>query len=531
MFKKLIAGLLALVCCLGLLAGCGGNGNNNGNDFNPDLENYVAPDLSGVTLSLYSPNNADLDPETSWMAGKIEEKLGVSIDFIELDSWNEQYLPMLTEGNPPDLTFNNTYQDIYFTLGEDGAYVNLMNYLDIMPNLKAYVEDPDHKALIDRFTSEDGSLYFLPVYIPAQHDPYTFLYRKDIFEANNLTFPTNQEEFVATLRKLKELYPDSYPFVIRNMTGNMQTIQSMGHLWGASHVNVGIANTVFTQDENGNFFSAQIGSEYKEMAQFLNSLMQEGLMHPSCATMDTPTWYESFASATSFITFDKTDRMPAITKTGKSLDANFEIMAAAPFNFGTYAATAETVTTSFALGIGGGYSMWYAVGNNKNKENTLAYLDWMCSEEAQIMTNWGVEGESYTVDENGNKQFIQAFLDQHGGIQNAGLYTPVLTVTRMIDAYKAAQTENEEASLSMGLQYVEKADPQHLVEYTEDEQFIYDTYATALYNYLQAEWLKFCLGKRDFSEWDSVLDTLKSKYHYDDLMKIHEDALSRVEGR
>ena len=144
------------------------------------------------------------------------------------------------------------------------------------------------------------------------------------------------------------------------------------------------------------------------------------------------------------------------------------------------------------------------------------------------MSNWGIEGESYTVDENGNKQFIQAFLDEHGGIQNAGLYTPTMTITRKIDAYKAAQTENEAACLAMGLKYVEKGAPQHLVEYTEDEQFIYDTYATALYNYLQAEWLKFYLGKRDFAEWDSVMETLQSKYHYDELMKIHEDALART---
>ena len=532
MFKKLIAGFLALTCCATLMVGCGGNGDADiDSGSNAALENYVTPDLTGVSLEVYSSNNADLDPETCWLAGKIEEKLGANIRFIELDSWNEQYLPMMAEGTPPDLTFHNTYQDIYFTFGEDGAYVNLMNYLDVMPNLKAYIEDPAHKEIVDRFTTDDGALYLLPVYIEAQHDPYVFLYRKDIFEANNLTFPTNQEEFVAILRKLKELYPDSYPFVIRNMTGNMHTIQSMGHLWGASHVNVGIANTIFTQDAKGNFFSAQISDEYKDMAQFLHNLTQEGLMHPSCATIDTPTWYESFASGTSFISFDKTDRIPAINKTGKSLDESFEIMAAAPFNFGSYAETTDEVTTSFALGIGGGYSMWYAVGNNKNKENTLAYLDWMCSEEAQILSNWGIEGESYTVDENGNKQFIQAFLEEHGGIQNAGLYTPVLTITRKIDAYTAAQTEYEAESLAIGLKYVDKADPQHLVEYTEDEQFVYDTYATALYNYLQAEWLKFYLGKRDFSEWDSVMDTLKNTYHYDDLIKIHEDALSRVEGR
>ncbi len=528
MFKKLLALLLALACSVTLLAGCGGGNEETGNDFNPDLENYVAPDLTGVTIELFTTNNTDMDYEGSWMDGVIEEKLGVSVRYNELDSWNEQYLTMMSEGNPPDLTFGNTYQNTYFQFGDDGAYVNLMNYLDVMPNLKAFIEDPEHVALVERFTSDDGALYFLPAYVEAKHDPYVFLYRKDIFDANNLTFPTNQEEFVATLRKLKEIYPDSFPFVIRNMTGNMHTIQSMGNLWGASHVNVGIANTIFTQDANGNFFSAQTSDAYTEMALFLQELTQEGLMHPSCATMDNATWQEALASSASFITFDKTDRIPQLTKVGTSLDENFELAAGAPFNFGTYAETAETVTTSFEIGIDGGDSMWFAIGNNKNKENTMAYLDWICSEEGQIVTNWGVEGESYTVDENGNKQFIRSFLDEHGGLMAAGLYIPGFSCIRLIDAYKASQTEKEAEYLAMGLEYVEKAAPQHLLHYTEDEQFLWDTYATALYNYQNEQWLKLYLNKIDLTQWESVPETMNTKYHADELMKIHEDALARL---
>lgn len=530
MFKKLLAVLLALVCCFSLLAGCGGSDGTEETkaNVNKDLANYKAPDLTGVKLTQFSTENTDFDPEGSWLDGKIEEKLGVSVEYIELPSWNEQYFTMMAEGNPPDLTYYNGYSDAYTQFGRDGAYVNIYNYLYQMPNVKAYLEDPANAADVARYTVGEDELYCLPIHIEAQHDPYTFLYRKDIFDENNLTFPTNQEEFVATLRKLKEIYPDSYPFVLRQMTGNMVTLQSFGHLWGASHVNVGIANTIFTLDENGKYYSAQFSETYKEIAQFLLELTQEGLMHPSCATMDSATWLESFASDTSFITFDKTDRLPQLTKVGRSLNASFEMVAAAPFNFGTYAETAETVTTSFATGIGGGSTFWYAIGNNSNKDDAMAYLDWIYSQEGKTLTNWGVEGESYTVDENGNKQFIQSFLDEHGGLMASGLYQPGLTGTRVIDAYKASLTESEAESLALGLQYVGEGAPQHLLRYNEDEQFTYDSFATALYNYEQGAWTEFFLGKRDFSEWDSVMDLLKNKYHFDELMEIHEAALARV---
>ena len=144
------------------------------------------------------------------------------------------------------------------------------------------------------------------------------------------------------------------------------------------------------------------------------------------------------------------------------------------------------------------------------------------------MTNWGIEGESYTVDENGNKQFIRSFLDAQGGLQAAGLYIPGIGSTRILEALKASQTEEEAAYLAMGLEYVEKAAPQHLLHYTEEEQLVWDTYATALYNYENEQWLKFFLGKIDDSQWESISETMKSKYHYDDLMKIHKDALARL---
>lgn len=428
----------------------------------------------------------------------------------------------------PDLTYFNGYNDVYTQFGRDGAYVNIYNYLDQMPNVKAFLEDPKHANDVARFMVGEEELYCLPIYTEAKNDPYTFLYRKDIFDANNLTFPTNQEEFVATLRKLKELYPKSYPFVIRNMSGNAPTIQSFGHLWGASHVNVGIANTIFTLDENGEYYCAQFSEAYKEIAKFLLELSQEGLMHPSCATMDTATWQEAFASGSSFITFDKTDRLPQLTKTGRSLNKDFTMTAAAPFNFGEYAKTTEDVSTSFETGIGGGSTFWYAIGYNENKEYSMAYLDWIYSQEGQNMTNWGIEGESYTVEADGSKKFIDAFLDEQGGLQASGIYQPGFTSVRMIDAYMASLSENEKDSLALGLQYVEKSAPQHLLRYTEEEQFLFDTYATALYNYVQGEWLKFFLDRSDFSQWDSVMETLKGKYHYDDVLKIHQDALARV---
>ncbi len=530
MTKRVLALTLALLCCLTLLAGCGGGGDETMGGVNIDLENYEVPDLTGKTINIYAWENSDFDAPKSWLRGTIEEELGCTLNYVPLDSFSQQIATMMAEGEVPDITFSNVYNNTYDSFGEDGAYVNIYNYLDMMPNVKAFLEDPVNASDITKYTVRDEVMYCLPVHTEAQVDPYIFLYRQDIFEKHNLQWPTNQDEFVAVLKELKKEYPNSYPFVLRSINGNMQSLMGFSHLWGATHLNQGAYNTIFTLDDNGEYYMAQVGDSYKEMCMFLNGLMNEGLMHPSCATMDAATWYESFASNTCFITFDKTDRLPVMNRTGQTLNPEFQVVAAEPFNFGSYAKETDEVSTSFADGIGAGSVFWYAIGNNDNLMNSLAYIDWLYSEPGVLLTNWGVEGVSYEVDENGNKKFIDSFLDEQISLTLAGLRQPGLTGIRQTDSWMASLSEEDAASLTMALKYVGKHAPQHRLRYNDEEQMVYDTYALSCFNYAQTQFSKFLLNQRDFSEWDQVLSEMKAKYHFDELMEVHNSALERVKA-
>ena len=68
MFKKAFALILALACCFALLVGCGGDSTDNTKrpGKNPALENYEAPDLTGVTLTQYMTRNTDYNPDGCW---------------------------------------------------------------------------------------------------------------------------------------------------------------------------------------------------------------------------------------------------------------------------------------------------------------------------------------------------------------------------------------------------------------------------------------------------------------------------------
>ena len=70
----------------------------------------------------------------------------------------------------------------------------------------------------------------------------------------------------------------------------------------------------------------------------------------------------------------------------------------------TYARLAVTVSDEYKdqslkdYGFGGGWGI--AISEScENKERAFEFLDWMASDEAQVLLNWGIEGEHYTIED------------------------------------------------------------------------------------------------------------------------------------
>ena len=533
MSKRLIALLLALVMCVGLLAACGGNGDDTtgstetkGNE-TPGSTGaaYVRPDMTGVKIEHYAKDNPDMDYETTWLYGQVEKLLGVEIDYIE----GADGAMLIAEHKPPQLMSVNGMSSTDVGYGDDGAIVNIYDHLDKMPNVKAWLEDPANAANVEKWTAREGVMYHIPVSeansVGGIGNIYTFLYREDIFKANNLTWPTNQEEFVNVLRTLKNLYPSSYPFVLRNLNKTMPSY--FGHLWGGSHVLNGWYNSIFTMGADGKYYLGTTSQVYKEMAQFVKDLLAEGLMHPSTMTISAEEWQNALANGTSFITYDKVDRLPILNPAGLTQDANYRLIAGAPFNFGSYAKTTNVVSTAFGNEPTTTYA--YMIGNTANIDNVCKYVDWLFSEEGRLLTNWGIEGESYEVDTEGNKTFKADFIANNGGnLNKTGLNHYAMCGVTDFKATIASYEDYIADSLTLATQYMTGGVVQPVLKYNETEQATFDTYRKPLYDYALGEFCKFILGQRDFAEWDQVTQELKNIYHYDEVLKIHEDAAARA---
>ena len=541
MLKTMLALLLALVFCFALLAGCGGNTDDTTAAPADDTTaapaatteatepEYTSPDMTGKTITIYRTTNSDYDTPNCYATGAIEKTLGVDLNWIELAEMESNVKTMIAEKKPPELMYINNYTHTNWAgFALDGAFINFMDYMDQMPNVKAYLADPENAPAVAKFSYSETEMYAIPIGSTGSSTARAFLYRKDIFDKHNIEIPTNQEEFVATLRKLKELYPNSMPFVMRSMDGtNIQGAQAWGYLFGASHVNRGAYGTFFTLDDNGEYYMAQTSQAYKEMAQFIVDMTKEGLMHASTMTIDTAGWQEALASDTSFITYDKIDRIPQIVNVGKDLNPDFVLAAFAPFNFGTHATQTDVVATGRAGGATSQGFMVSAVIDEEERNDILTYIDWLYSEEGLMVTNWGIEGESYEVLEDGSISYIDSFLEAQNGVKT-GLNAQGICGHKLFEPFLDTCDEEMAKGLVMAQEFCDRATQQYPLLYNEEEQAVWDTYAETLYTTAQGEWSKFALGQKDFAEWDSFLQLLKDSYHYDEVKAIHDSALERV---
>ena len=514
MTKRLIALLLALVMCCGVFAGC----NDKGGVIKP-------PKLDGATIQIVVVPIDGLDHQTCYLTQVVQEKLNCKLDYLMLDDFGTVYAAtQLSDGEAPDITYFSGYSAQYEQYGMDGAYINILDYLDQMPNVKAHLEA--NPTLLEAYTAEDGCLYTIPQKnIGGTAERVAYLYREDIFQKHNLTWPKNQTEFEATLRKLKELYPDSYPFTMRNMNNNVQGAQSWGYLWGASHTSSGTHNTIFTLDENGEYFNGMVSDAYKEMGQYLQWLKGEGLLDPSTYTHTSETWYTALSSNRAFITYDKVDRLPYINMMGKDAQGeSFQMIAGAAFNMGSHAAKTSEVITAYE---GSGSTGFLYLGNNDNKTATMKYVDWLFSDDGFVTCNWGIEGESYEVDENGKKYFKESFLNEHGTLLPTGLNVNTTGGNWDMEAFYGICDEkliqSLEVSQSMGV-----GQRQYNLKYNRAERRIWDKHYKACNEYARAEWMKMVMGQRSWDTWDDLKNTLKTTYHEDDLKTIAYSALNRI---
>lgn len=470
-----------------------------------------------VTLSMYTASHASWPFQKDWyVIDLVKEKTNVSFDInsVDTEGFTEKLNLIMASGDLPDLIYMMDSAAVQ-QYGSQGAYVNLLEHMDQMPNFKKWYDENTAYAL--SYLSPDGALYMAPQHGVQETNRRIWMYRADVFEKLGLKVPTNQEEFYDVLVKIKEAYPDSYPLGFRSFTNGLPQLNMIAPSWGTSFIN-GEDNTFLSYNyDSKEWVFGPTQDSFREMIAFYHKLYQEELMIPNFLTIDTKGWQDVMANSDSFITLDYLSRIDFFNKSMRESQPDFNMAYMAPPSFGSEGTAKMAYSSKFVSGFS-------ISSKSKKLDEALAYIDWQYSDEAYELLSWGRPDELYTVQADGTRKWnnfnTAAEMKQGTGLQTYGFYSRY-----NFDGERSTFSPECLNASTEAIKYDLPAQP--VLSFNEDERAVLETIGMNIETHCTEQISKFLLGERSMDEWDAFIAEVQ-KMGLDDLKRVHESSYTRV---
>lgn len=454
--------------------------------------------LAPATIRVFTEYNTAWPAKKDWGVWKwVKEETNITVDQKTATSPESLSLEVAS-GDMPDVM--SVFPGDVQKFGAQGAFLDLSKHMDKMPNVKAYLDaKPDIRA---RVTQPDGKIYNIVNDGAGAGNQLVWFYRDDVFQKNNLKAPTTWDELYTTAKKLKELYPDSYPIVFRHGINTLLTFAPT----------FGVYPEIFKDPVTGKMKYGVNDPNFKKMIEYLNKFYKEGLFPPDWLSMDYKAWSQFMATNKSFISVQYIGQIEIMNNQIK--DGHLKFMAP-PLGAGSKA----------YLPRGGYEDYGFAVASKTaNLDASLRYLNFIYSQKGRDVLSWGKEGETYTL-ENGKRKFKPNFkeandLRKEAGIQTAGTYGWF-----DFDAWLSLVKDSEQEP------YVEAQKYQFPVNnilpiLTKEENDSIVTQADQLNKYYTTSVSKFIMDETPMTQWDTFISSL-NQYGLPKLLETYQTALDR----
>lgn len=432
------------------------------------------------------------------------------------DSGYAERLSVVLSGNDvPDIFVCNLDNSARFG---PNLLLNIWDYIDSMPNLKNIFEKvPD----MVQFKSGKDELLVLPRFWSSEKDPanyYTFCYmvRKDILDKHGLPVPTTVDEFYDTLVQLKEIYPDSYPWLARS--GLNSILYTMSPAW-----NVPVPGRQFFSynRDTGDWEFVVENEMFKKLIEFVAKCYAEKLLDTEFMTVSTKQWEEKAINSEGFFLMDFVARAGMFTGPGKEINPDFDIVHILPFvpDGGTPVIFGSAPFRSFSA----------ASKATKDPETLMKAMDYLLySYDGAVLAGYGLEGVTFEYVEDGkyirklplsaddmspdtsNREKYGIGDDNYCGIRPD--FYGVDPYFRPDDKFKYAGDLFAGHSIPS---------PPSLV-FSGDAMEVIREYRQPLYDYLLVEISKMIVGERPLSEWDKLIEEAK-RLGSDKVLKAYND--------
>jgi len=515
MKKRMLAFLAAAVMFVCLFS-CANNGKINLDSALSNGSLFIEP----VTISIMLPQN-DVPFRDDWKAWEyIETATGADLDLRVTSTDYETKLSMilaLPETIPDLIAFDSkTRMDSY---ASNGILIAVEDIEEQMPNWKRFWGKValDKKAQLFKIRrSADGKIYW-----PARYGVSdicglnTWIYRRDIFEQHGLDVPTTYDEMYEVAKKLKELYPDSYPISCENFFEHIA--QGVGPQWRPN-----FEYTAYYDFEKNTWHYGAVEDTMLDMITVFKRFYDEGLFMPASISIRDSEFSELVTSSQTFMFPHFQENMSGYQAAMRNISTSFELAPMAPPVANDLGGTRHM--TNYRIDSSG-----LSISNSRDQAriaNAIKLFDWFYSDKATELLSWGKKDETYQVS-GGNKYFI---LDYGEDIKSKyGFQThaagQVLHPAAVIAHYMAGTSfEDAETMLSS----VESdCNPQKWLSLTAEEQAVVSTLGAEIDRYVQDMITKFLLGQKPLYEWGSFVESV-NEMGVGELLSVYETAYNRV---
>ncbi|MBO2942414.1 ABC transporter substrate-binding protein [Paenibacillus sp. F411] len=405
--KKKRLGFRALMLCMAAamtIAGCsGGNSATPGTESKGEGVTTPAETdnqaLEPITFTMFSADpNPNYENMKSPVGQEITKRTGVTLDIeYPVGDVKQKVSIMAAGGDYPDLIYAKADSNL---LIEAGALLDLTDLIEEhAPNLKA-LYGPYMKRL--RYSTEDPSIYFVGSFgvYSEQWDPKTG------FEIQHRAVKEAGYPEIKTLKDYEKVIKD---FVDKNPTTDGKPTIGMSLLADDWRFRITVTNPAVLATggpDDGEWYvdpqtkkaSLHITRpEEKEYFRWLNHMNDMGLLDQESFTQKYDQYEAKIASGQVVGLADA--RWQHWNAENQLREGGKHDMM-----YGVYPVTL-TEDMKYADFQSSGYSAGWGIGistSAKDPVRAIKFLDWLASEEAQILNNWGIEGEHYTV-ENGKR--------------------------------------------------------------------------------------------------------------------------------
>lgn len=385
-WNRIVAGTLAGTMLL-TLAGCAGELD--------DSNDQAGSTLEPITFTFYNSDGAE-DPWTDPVALAITEATGVTLDTLYPSDVEEKTVElMIATGELPDLIFAKGDSDI---LIEQGALIDLSDLIDEYgPHIKALYGDEYEKLQSSR---ENLAIYQLccgKVQDEALTSSGTAQLQWAVLAFNDYRIPYTLEEYGDMIREYKARHLN-----IDGQTTIGITLSVTDWHWYTTLANPSgyIANGAI---DNGQWivsddykvqYKHMVGGQ-KEYYRWLNRMYDEKVLDQEFAIQTHEDYLEKIASGRVLGLLDADWDYTTAENTLKAAGRYERTYAGLPVTIDSSvkcASLAPQELNTWGIGI---------TTACKDPVRAIQFLDWLCTEEAQILVNWGIEGVNYYYDEDG----------------------------------------------------------------------------------------------------------------------------------